>query len=269
MDEIELLVQQTFAHFNETYAQAETKPINPEHMMIDDHLEIPNESGLLYHIQKSASVFVIRTLVSKNIREDFQLILEEPSNYPSLRLLEGGIETINDRLKFFVVSEHSQAEIIHDQLCNRRFPVHEEIMCNISDPGFSWWLSTKEMGFQLAFTLSMGPADTLIKLGPLGDQQVAVANFQKLEELICSSGLSLNIENEVNKVQFSDGDAFLIEELKDLFEFGVLNDGLQKIFKLMSRKVKDHADLETLWLYLQEVAALRRFWIQVQFDLNS
>lgn len=268
MDEIEQMVSETFSHFNEHFGL--TQDNAPKIIaQVDDQLEIPDEPGLLYHIQKSTSVFVIRTLVSKNIREDYFRILEEPVNYPSLRLLEGGIDTIGQRLRFFVVGDHSQAEIIHDQLCNRRFPMNEEMICNLSDPGFSWWLSPKTLGFQLAFTLSVGLGDGVLKLGPLGDQQLALRNFQKLQQLISSTGLSLNIQNEVNKVQFNDGDEFLIEELKDLFEFGVLNEGLKKIFKLIAQKVKDHSDLETIWFYLQEVAALRRFWIQVQYDVNS
>jgi hypothetical protein len=268
MDEIEQMVSETFNHFNEHFGLIHDNAPKV-HTEIDDKLEIPDEPGLLYHIQKSTSVFVIRTLVSKNIREDYFRILEEPVNYPSLRLLEGGIDTISERLRFFVVGDHSQAEIIHDQLCNRRFPMNEEMMCNLSDPGFSWWLSPKTSGFQLAFTLSVGLGDGVLKLGPLGDQQLALRNFNMLQYLISSTGLSLNIQNEVNKVQFSDGDEYLIEELKDLFEFGVLNEGLQKIFKLMAQKVKDHSDLETIWFYFQEVAALRRFWIQIQYDINS
>jgi hypothetical protein len=263
MDEIELLVSETFKHFHENYGPAQISAA------MDDSLELPDEPGLLYHIQKSTSVFVIRTLVSKNIREDYHRILEEPGNYPSLRLMEGGLDTISERLRFFIVDDSSQAEIIHDQLCNRRFPMFEEMMCNLSDPGFSWWMTQKEQGFQLAFTMSVGLGEGTVKLGPLGDRELALKNFQKLQNLISATGLSLNIQNEVNRVQICDGDDFLIEELKDLFELGVVSEGFQKIFTLMYKKVEDHSELETLWFYLGEIAALRRFWIQVQYNLNS
>lgn len=269
MDEIEFLVAETFKHFHQNYGPASSEIHDAPIPVLEDRLEIPDGPGLLYHIQKSTSVFVIRTLVSKNLREDYCRILDEPGNYPSLRLTEDGIDTISERLRFFVVESYSQAEIVHEQLCNRRFPVNEELMCNLSDPGFSWWLSVKDQGFQLAFTLSVGFEDSAIKLGPLGDQQMAVQCFQKLQNLICASGLTLNIQNEINRVQFSDGDEFLIEELKDLFEFGVMNDGLQKVFKLIAKQKHDQVDLESIWFYLQEVAALRRFWIQIQYDLNS
>lgn len=269
MDEIELLVSETFKHFNEHYGSPHENAQKIHPFQLGDRLAIPDEPGLLYHIQKATSVFVIRTFVSKNIREDYQKIMEEPANYPSLRLLEGSADSVGERLRFFVVENDGQASVIHEQLCNRRFPIHEEMMCNLSDPGFSWWLSKKENGFQIAFNLSVGFEEGAIKLGPIGEQQEALKSFQMLQYLVSTSGLTLNIQNEVNRVQFTDGDEFLIEELKDLFEFGVVNDGLKKIFKLMARTGQSSADLEMTWFYLLELSALRRFWIQIQYDLNS
>jgi hypothetical protein len=268
MDEIELMVAETFRHFHEHFATPEeTETTEP--LLVDEDDEIPSNPGLLYHIQKSASVFVIRSLVSKNIRNDFHHILNFPEDYPSLRLLDGSNSDIEKRLRFFILENYDQAEIIHDQLSNRRYPINEEIICNLSDPGFSWWLSCKGSGFQLSFTLSVGVDDQAIKLGPLGDQQLTLRSFQKLQNLLVEAGFNLNIQNEVNRVQFNEGDDFLLEELKDLFEFGVLGDGMTKLFKLLARRTSDHSELETLWYYLQEVAAMRRFWIQVQYDLES
>ena len=102
MDEIEYLVNETFKHFDENFAHVESKP---ELMMKEDQdlTEFPNEAGVLYHIQKATSVFVVRTMVSQNIREDFHKIMDRPEDYPSLRLLEAGAEDISERLKFFLV----------------------------------------------------------------------------------------------------------------------------------------------------------------------
>lgn len=270
MDEIELLVAETFKHFNENFnhAQVEEVSLPPEISESDDALTIPAEPGVIYHIQKSSSVFVIRTMVSANIREDLTLINEQPENYPSLRLLEGGETDVSKKLKFFIVENPSQAEIIHDQLHNRRFPIFEEMMCNLSDPGFSWWLTKKEKGFQLAFTMSVSDNNT-IKIGPLGDRELAVKNFQTFEQLVTGAGLEMNIQNEMNRVQFSDCEEFILEELKDVFEFGVITQTLQDIFKILSRKCSQVSALEETWFYLQELAAMRRFWIQIQYDLEA
>lgn len=280
MDEIELLVAQTFQHFNQNFlseeraqegfifnAQSEVE-VESEVREEEPQDYLPEEPGVLYHIQKSTSIFVIRTFVSQNIKEDYQKIIDAPEDYPSLRLLEGSDEDVSKKLRFFLVENPGQAEIIHDQLNNRRFPVHEEMMCNISDPGFSWWLTTRGEGFQLSFTMSVSSSESTVKLGPLGDQQLALKNFRKLETMITEAGLALNIQNEMSRVQFTEGEEFLMEELKDLFQFGVVSESMQDLFKLLNKSVGDHSTLEMSWFYLQELAAMRRFWIQIQYDLG-
>lgn len=270
MDEIELLVTETYKHFEENFGEdreVQECPV-PEEVPQKEDNGFPEGPGVIYHVQKTASVFVIRTFVSQNIREEFLQIIDRPEDYPSLRLLEGGVEDLGRRLKFFIVENSSQAEIIHDQLHNRRFPMREEMMCNISDPGFSWWLTKKAKGFQLSFTMSVA-SDETVKLGPLGDRELAVRNFQTMESLVTSAGIEMNIQNETNRVQFTDCEEFILEELKDVFEFGVVSETMTDLFKILSKQVKDTSSLQTTWFYLQELAAMRRFWIQIQFDLNS
>ncbi|MGE3609884.1 MAG: hypothetical protein AB7I27_09895 [Bacteriovoracaceae bacterium] len=264
MDEIELLVEETYKHYRQNFEELEQE----EETLPETTEDLPNGPGVIYHIQKTSSIFVIRTFVSKNINEDYQKILEIPEDYPTLRLVENGNNIASDKLRFFLVENPYQAEIIHDQLNNRRFPVNEEILCNISDPGFSWWLTKRDLGFQISFTMSVGDEDSVVKLGPLGDQQLALRNFQILESLMAEAGLSMNIQNEINRVQIIEGEEFLLEELRDLFEFGVVSEMMLNFFKLLNKRVKDMSALQTAWFYLQEIAAMRRFWIQVQYDLN-
>ncbi len=243
MDEIEQMVADTFKHFHENYSQEVVAPEAVKEVPQDSDLEIPSGAGVIYHVQKSVSVFVIRTMVSQNIREDYLQILERPEDYPSLRLIEGGTAEVADKLKFFLVENPSQAEIIHDQLHNRRFPMNEEMMCNLSDPGFSWWLTKKSQGFQLAFTMSVASDENTIKLGPLGDRELALKNFQQLEALVTSAGIEMNIQNETNRVQFTDCEEFILEELKDVFEFGVMTQTLKDLFKIINRKIKNDSTL--------------------------
>jgi hypothetical protein len=270
MDDIEFMVAETFRHFRENYqSEGMEKPspldIPQENPKEDAH--VPAGPGLLYHLQKSTSLFVVRTFVSHDLQTDYQKIIDYPENYPSLRLLEAGTNQLIEKLQYFPLEDYVQAEIIHDLISNRRFPIHEEMMCNLSDPGFSWWLSKKASGFQLSFTLSVNGDGETVKLGPIGDQQLATRNFQLLGNLLNEAGLNLNVENESNRVQFNNGEEFLLEEIKNLFEFGVVSEGLEDLFKLLARRIKDHSQLETLWFYLQEVAAMRRFWIQIEYNL--
>jgi hypothetical protein len=264
MDEMSLLVAETYKHFQQNYLAV------PEDVAVAEEKEsseeLPAAPGILYHLQRSSSVFVIRTLVSENIRESFQKVIERPEDYPSLRLTQ---EEGTSKLRYFVSEDLSQAEIIHDQLNNRRFPVYEEYMCNLSDPGFSWWLSKKEGLFQVSFNMAVNGAHGTVKLGPLGDQQLAGKTFLMLSQLLQDAGLEFEIQNEQSRLQFTQGESVLMEEFQDLFEFGVVGDTITNLFKFLARKVNNNTDLETMWYYLQELSHVRRFWIQVQYDLNA
>ncbi len=44
---------------------------------------------------------------------------------------------------------------------------------------------------------------------------------------------------------------------------------MTELFKLLSKKADSDGTLESLWYYFQELASIRRFWIQVQYDLES
>lgn len=271
MDEISMMVAETYRHFNDNFQNASVVdevrevfvevPTSPEY-------QLPTGPGILYHLQCASSIFVVRTLVSANIRDDYAKILENPENYPSLRLVDEENVAL-EKLRYFVVDNQYQAEIIHDHLNNRRFPIFEERMCNLSDPGFSWWLSKRGASFQISFNLSVISGDGIVKLGPLGDHQLASKTFFELGQLLGQTGLSFNIQNEINRIQFAEGEPLLQEEFQDLFEFGVIGQGLVDLFKILSRREQKTALLESTWYYLQELACMRRFWIQIQFDLSA
>ncbi len=268
MDDIEFLVSETFKHFHTNYQKSEEEVVaRPEAGVL--HPGLPTDPGVLYHIQKSPSVFVIRTLVSQNIREDYLKILESPEDYPSLRLVETDVNEIESHLKFFIVENQHQAEMIHDQLNNRRFPKDEEMMCNLSDPGFSWWMTKKEGRLQVAFNLSSRVEDGTVKLGPLGDRELALKSFMQFAELLNRSGLPLLIQNEPNRVVFEEEEKLLIDDIQDLFEMGVIGTGMTDLFRLLAKKSLEDGAVESLWYYFQELASIRRFWIQIQYDVNA
>lgn len=266
MDEIELLVAETFRHLQENFQKTEDEIVRPEGNLL--HPGLPTDPGILYHIQKSTSVFVIRTLVSRNIREDYLKIIESPEDYPSLRLIDETPVDLESRLRFFIVENEHQAEVIHDQLNNRRFPMNEEMMCNISDPGFSWWMTKKDGSLQVAFNLSTFLDEGAIKLGPLGDRELAMKSFLEFGELLSRSGLPLSVQNEQNRVVFEETESLLLEDIQDIFEMGVIGSGMTELFRLLSKKSDGDGVLEGAWYYLQEIASIRRFWIQIQYDLE-
>ena len=84
-----------------------------------------------------------------------------------------------------------------------------------------------------------------------------------------SSGLMLSIQNEPNRVIFEEEEKLLIQDIQDLFEMGVIGDGLSELFRLLAKKSVESGTMESLWYYFQELACIRRFWIQIQYDLES
>jgi hypothetical protein len=118
VDDIEFMVAETFKHLRDNFHTVNIveAPDISEETVNEVQNELPQEPGLIYHLQKSSSLFVIRAFVSCNIQEDYQKIIQNPEDYPSLRLLEGGRENIESKLRFFILDSHLQAEIIYDQL---------------------------------------------------------------------------------------------------------------------------------------------------------
>lgn len=277
MDDIQFLLTETLSHFDKNYPEKDSLVVNPDEYSFAWDSEqssesegLPETAGLLYHIQKSTSLFVIRTFISSNIRRDYDEVVNSPENYPSLRLIEtDSIEDLSAKLRFFTVDNLCHAELIHEYVNNRRFPRFEENVCNISDPGFSWWMVKKEKKFQVALTLSLSSEDGMIKLGPLGDHQVALKRMSEFESLLSDVGLALNFQMETNRfvVEGSEDD-LLMDDLRDLFEFGVIGDDLANLFRLLAIKLPSDPRLETTWFYFEELAAMRRFWIQTFYDLT-
>lgn len=277
MDDIQFLLSETFSHFSKNFPETDVELTNPDSLSFQwenkhesEEGKLPQTHGLLYHIQKSTSMFVVRTFVSSNIRQDYELILKSPENYPSLRLIDlEKDEDLSSKLRFFVVENPCHAELIHAYVNNRRFPRFEESVCNISDPGFSWWMVKKQNKFQVALTLSLSVESGMTKLGPLGDHQLALKNMSMFESLLNEVGLPLNFQMETNRFSVEGADEdLLMDDLRDLFEFGVIGADLANLFRLLAIKLPNDPRLESTWFYFEELAAMRRFWIQTFYDLT-
>lgn len=275
MDDIQFLLTETLAHFDKNFQESEKMEIDPDQFNFSweakkNESSLLEAAGLLYHIQKSASLFVIRTFVSRNIRQDYDLVLSNSENYPSLRLVDlESKDSLSQKLRFFVVENACHAELIHEYVNNRRFPRFEENVCNLSDPGFSWWMVKTENRLQVALTLSLSPDTNMTKLGPLGDHQVALKRMSEFESLLNDVGLPLNLQIESQRFAIDAQDeVFLMSDLCDLFSYGVIGEDLTNLFRLLSAKLPNDPRLETSWFYFEELAAMRRFWIQTFYDLN-
>lgn len=262
MDELEYLVQETF-RLNHLLHTGENRPFRYEAS------RGPAGPGLLFHLQNAGAVFVVRTLVTADLARDHALALERPEDFPSLKLLEnGGVPA--ERLQWFSVETLAQAEHIHSRVGQRRFPRREEDVCNLSDPGFSWWIQNSKSAFTVYGKMNW-MSEELVRLGPLHDINLAGPCWTELAALLVHLPLPVEVSTESSRFQLgSTGPehTWLIDEFRRVFTHGEVSEELREMFVIIGKRGASTAQLESCWYFLQEVAAVRRFWLQIQTQLN-
>ncbi len=176
-DDISFLVQETLLNASRS-AQAGFR--FDESFSLGDTCSPPPEcAGFFYTLKQTSTLFVLRVFSCENLAEEFQHILNTPHKYPSLKLSE--YDDVATNLHFFACDGLELAEKLKQQFANKRFPVFEERILNVSDPGDSWWLDTTTDSFRLNFKLShTNEIKKLIKLGPLGDSSDCAKIFAEL-----------------------------------------------------------------------------------------
>lgn len=222
----------------------------------------PNSTGLVFKIDSGVSTFCVRGIVTHDINETINIVMEDD-------------ETLNKKLKikcrsdlsnvhYFETESIEHAEIISDYIVNRRFPVHEEMVCNLSDPGFSWWLESNDEGLKVYFKAQSVERDQeFVRLGPIGDRGIAAQKFAKSEGLlrkIFSISEYSSSEKSFEMKPFRTKD-INYQNFRDIFELGQFNfDFSQSDLTLEDRR---------LVLFLREIAAVRGFWISIEDILQN
>lgn len=258
MDEMEFLVQETFrlSHMLQEGEDVSHLPL----------AAVPSAPGLLYHLQDSGPVFVVRTLVSEDLARDHARVLAHPEEFPTLRLLENGGE-VRSRLRWFAVEDLAQADHVHERVGQRRFPRREEDVCNLSDPGFGWRIEESEAQFTLYGKMNWGK-ENLKRLGPVYDVNLAQGRWVDLATLLANLQVAVDVTSEVSKLSMSSTEAsWLVEEFKRVFVDGIVSPEMRELFVILGKRKAAPALLETCWYFLQEAAAARRFWSTIQREL--
>lgn len=219
----------------------------------------PQGPGLLYRVVMGGSTFSLRGVACENIKEAADdLEAGSPELINALKI-EDETDVHHFRCDFV-----EQAEIIHDQLFNRRFPLFEDMLCNLSDPGYSWWMEPNENSLVVYFKAqSVEREKNLIKLGPVGDYALAHRRFGELgrvlKNLFPVRDFSCDERRLVIHPVDSNNEAF--KAVRGIFAKG--------------RAPTDLADFgpnefgRTLFFYLSELASLRSFWIELAPKLEK
>lgn len=266
-DDISFLVQETFRE-----VEKNNKAKNLFQGFWNQKQNLPDEvTGVLFHIQKNAATFVVRVHVSENLKLDYLSVMKHPDLFPALRFEED--DNLQEKLMFFECDDLKVAKAIKEKLGNKRFPIFEEQVFNISDPGDSWWLKRERNRLSIFFKLThTNRLDNLIKLGPLGDGEKAMEIFSKLYgyfQMIFDIQDYSSAFGQFSIASSQEGDKFF-EYFYELLATGDVShefwDKLRNLEILHSHEAYAN-DLKQANYFIMELSQLRRFWCEIQENL--
>ncbi|PIP94541.1 MAG: hypothetical protein COW00_08480 [Bdellovibrio sp. CG12_big_fil_rev_8_21_14_0_65_39_13] len=232
----------------------------------EDQLEIPNtipsqtraefdsfpsSPGLLFKIEQGANTFCLRAMPSDDLNDDAVDVIEGNRQLRhQLRFDENATrDDISQQLLYFETPIRENAEVLVETLCNRRFPLRENQLCNISDPGHSWWLEENAQQLTVHFRApSIEREKEYLELGPLGDSRMAISRFQRLAPNLQRMMPTLSIDHNDRCLNFKVNGSDLLTSLKKMFRDG------DNVWN------QDEEISTTLYLFLEELATTRRFW---------
>lgn len=219
-----------------------------------DEIVYPHSTGILYRIEKGRATFSVRGIPVLNISKAMDsLVGEDALFWDKLR-----IKNTDDlcEVQFFETDSFENSEVIKEEMIGRRFPYHEDLICNLTDPGFSWWGDFSKNIFHIYFkSHSVDRTDRLIRIGPIGDRLIIGQRFQSL---------MVRLEQKLELSEFSatdkqlsvgvDEEHQLYTDLKNIFLLGEFSFQLGEFFK----------NDKTTFFFLQELAVLRSFWLALE-----
>lgn len=219
----------------------------------------PEAPGLIYWIDGAGSTFGLRGLHTKNISHIFRSLKDKDPDLLKKLRLDAGSSDGGPEFYFYETQTIEQAEVLADQYLRRRFPFSEQMVCNLSDPGFSWWMQDELQSFTLSFkTVGCSEEGESIQLGPIGDRKIASLKLAELERYFPLSQLNCSEKSFSLSGARSEGPYF--DELRKLFLNG---ETPHQCLQLLGHKNK------TLGFYLSELAILRSFWIDLSDKLEE
>lgn len=248
----------------------------PESLCIEENIAppvyvslFPETPGVIYKIHNGPSTFCVRGYTTTNIKEAFKDLNDtESTKRPILKLSH---DDDFSSVLFFETDTFELAEAVREQIINRRFPHQEDAVCNISDPGFSWWMdesSLSENGikqgrFEIFFkSHGINRADKYIQLGPIGDGSVAALRMNQAKTLLRSSFpiSEFSCDDKSITVASQKPDHLGFISFKNIFLEGINNTTMENF--------PDNSMGRTLFYYFHELAIVRKFWIEVKTKLG-
>ncbi len=212
--------------------------------------------GFLFRIEKGISTFCIRAIECENLNVSYNELLKGDK----LLLSKLKIKELDqlDSVDFFK-TENLEILTSMNELFNRRFPINEEVLCNISDPGFSWWLDLNEFDLKVYFNShGLDRSQRFTRLGPIGNQKILIILFQKLFASLANN-LKINqlsCDDKILSIGVASKDNLAFRIFKDIFLFGKysLNEDVLELEKISPE----------LNYCLYEISQKRKFWLKIE-----
>lgn len=218
----------------------------------------PDSPGVIYTLQKGKGTFGMKGAAVLSISDTFKGLEGNTELLGKLRInLEGDLNAV----EYFQTESYEGAEVLVDTMMSRRFPYQEDMICNISDPGFSWWGNFSQTSFEIHFlSHQVERSGQLVRLGPVGDRKIAARRFKQFfllfsqyinkENFVCTEKVFSYSVEKMSGIFF---------DLKNLFFMGVFSETLKTLTSLD----------KTLYYYLEELATARRFWLEVERKVKT
>lgn len=217
----------------------------------EESTRFPHSPGLLFKIELGANTFCLRAMASDDLADDALDVVEGNRQLRRNFRFDDDLSAkeIEAQLQYFETPIRENAEVLVETLCHRRFPLRENQLCNISDPGHNWWLEENAQQLTVHFRApSIEREKDYLELGPLGDSRMAISRFQRLLPTLHKTMPSLVVEHNDRCLTFKVVGQDFLTSLKKMFRDG------DNVWNL------DDEVSTTLYLFLEELATTRRFW---------
>lgn len=259
---------ETLLHETLMYTQMIRENAKQNHLSFQkpvQKVKYPETVGIIYKIDNFQNTFCIRGFISDNIKLSMESI--QKGNKSDLESLKINTEEEIKLVNFFPTKTKELAGKLREQTLNRRFPHQEDSICNLSDPGFSWWMNYEESiqqnikigKFEVFFkSHDIFRAEKYDQLGPIGSGAYSAIQLNNARNLLLNSfpisEFSCDDKSLVITTTRPDHSSFLT--FKKIFSEGI-NYTERENFP-------EDNEGDSLYNYFQEVALIRRFWIEVK-----
>lgn len=214
--------------------------------------------GIIYIIKGSSGTFSLRGFSTESVKDSFSKLNQKDSEiFKKLNLEEdNNSHNHNEEIFYFETSSIEEAEIIVEDVFNKRYPFNDNLLCSLSDPSANWWINNDSKGFSIYFkSYSIGNSSNFYQLGPIGDMKIAFKRFSDFQDILDKKANFKSISCTPKELIISS-EHEISQGLKSIFLRGVY----PRESHFFSRELIG----STMYFYLNELASIRRFWINIE-----